>query len=209
MIDVALLSVIRRWFHRDGLAIREITRRTGPSRNTVRKYLASGEIEPCYPKRHSVSKLDDYAQTLTSWLHRESRRKRKQRRTVKQLYSELVKLGYTGSYDRVTAFARDWRQEQQEAVRSGRGAYVPLSFSPGEAIQFNWSEDYAVINGRSTKLQIAHFKLSHRKAFILRTYLLQTHEMLFDAHNHAFEALGGIPERGMPDYVPGHIIRRY
>ncbi len=34
-----LLSVIRRWHHRDGLPIREITRRTGLSRNTIRKYL--------------------------------------------------------------------------------------------------------------------------------------------------------------------------
>lgn len=199
MIDVALLSVIRRWYHRDGMAIREITRRTGLSRNTVRKYLASGVVEPRYSKRQSISKLDDYAQTLTNWLHRESRRKRKQRRSVKQLYTELVKLGYTGSYDRVAAFARDWRRRQQEGVRSAKGAYVPLSFSPGEAFQFDWSEDYAVINGRSTKLQVAHFKLSHSRAFILRAYPLQTHEMLFDAHNHAFAVLGGVPERGIYD----------
>jgi transposase len=30
---------------------------------------------------------------------------------------------------------------------------------------------------------------------MLRAYLLQTHEMLFDAHNHAFEVLGGVPRR--------------
>ncbi|PQA80221.1 hypothetical protein C5F52_26830, partial [Limnohabitans sp. TS-CS-82] len=39
MINVALLSVIRRWHLRDGMSIREISRRTGLSRNTVRKYL--------------------------------------------------------------------------------------------------------------------------------------------------------------------------
>jgi transposase len=46
VIDVALLSVIRRWRLRDGMAIREIARRTGLSRNTVRKYLDSGVIDP-------------------------------------------------------------------------------------------------------------------------------------------------------------------
>lgn len=35
MIDMALLSVIRRWYFREELSIREITRRTGLSRNTV------------------------------------------------------------------------------------------------------------------------------------------------------------------------------
>ena len=83
MIDVALLSVLRRWHFREGMPIREITRRTGLSRNTVRKYLASGVVEPRYPKRKSPSKLDDYELTLTSWLFRESRRHRKQRRSIR------------------------------------------------------------------------------------------------------------------------------
>jgi transposase len=97
VIDVALLSVIRRWHYREGMPIREITRRTGLSRNTVRKYLASGVVEPRYPARSSPSKLDDYEATLISWLFRESKRHRKQRRSVKQLHSDLVQLGYTGS----------------------------------------------------------------------------------------------------------------
>jgi len=65
-------------------------------------------VEPQYPKHKGNSKLDEYANTLTSWLHRESHRKRKQRLSVKQLFYNLVQLGYTGSYDRVAAFARDW-----------------------------------------------------------------------------------------------------
>jgi transposase len=142
VIDVALLSVIRRWHFREGIPIREIARKTGLSRNTVRKYLASGVVEPRYPNRKSPSRLDDYEQTLTSWLFREQRRHRKQRKTIRQLHSDLVTLGYSGSYDRVAAFARGWRQEQQEAKKTAAGkTYVPLSFAPGEAFQFDWSED--------------------------------------------------------------------
>jgi len=197
---VALVSVIRRWHLREGMPIREIARRTGLSRNTVRKYLSNNELEPSYPARRSPSKLDDYEETLTSWLFRESRRHRKQRRTVKRLYRDLLELGYTGSYDRVAAFARQWRQRQQEArLLAGKQAYVPLQFAPGEAFQFDWSEDWVRINGVSTKLQIAHFKLSFSRAFFMRAYLTQTHEMLFDAHYHAFSAFGGVPERGIYD----------
>ncbi|MEZ5556112.1 IS21 family transposase [Haliea sp.] len=197
---MALVSVIRRWHLRDGLPIREIARRTGLSRNTVRKYLASQDLEPTYPARKSPSKLDEYEETLTNWLFRESRRHRKQRRTVKQLYRDLLGLGYTGSYDRIAAFARQWRQEQQDArLLAGKQAFVPLRFALGEAFQFDWSEDWVRINGVSTKLQIAHVKLSYSRAFFLRAYLTQSHEMLFDAHYHAFAAFGGIPERGIYD----------
>jgi|TARA_B100001971_G_scaffold152327_1_gene141558 transposase len=200
VIDVALLSVIRRWHFREGMPIREIARRTGLSRNTVRRYLATDIVEPRYPKRKSPSKLDDYELTLTNWLHRESKRHRKQRRTAKHLHQDLMALGFTGSYDRVAAFARQWREGQQEAKRTAsKNTFVPLSFAPGEAFQFDWSEDWVVIDGVSTKLQVAHFKLSNSRAFILRAYPLQTHEMLFDAHYHCLSALGGIPERGIYD----------
>ena len=76
---------------------------------------------------------------------------------------------------------------------------MPLTFRPGEAFQFDWSKDYAVLGGERTKLQVAHVKLSHSRAFLVRAYLLQTHEMLFDAHWHGFRVLGGVPERGIYD----------
>ena len=200
MIDVATLSVIRRWALREQLSLREIARRTGLSRNTIKKYLRAGTVEPRYAKRASPSKLDPYADKLSGWLKSEAVKSRKQRRTVKQMHAELVALGFDGSYNRVAAFARAWLASRHEAEQTtGRGTFVPLSFSPGEAFQFDWSEDWAVIAGERTKLQVAHFKLSHSRVFVLRAYPLQTHEMLFDAHNHAFRVLGGVPRRGIYD----------
>jgi len=200
VIDVATLSVIRRWALREHLSLREIARRTGLSRNTIKKYLRAGEAEPRYAKRVSTSKLDPFAEKLSGWLKTETGKSRKQRRTVKQMHADLAALGYDGSYNRVAAFARVWLAKRQEAERTtGRGTFVPLAFGVGEAFQFDWSEDWAVIGGERTKLQVAHTKLSHSRAFIVRAYLLQTHEMLFDAHNHAFRVLGGVPRRGIYD----------
>lgn len=205
---MALLSVIRRWRLRDGLAIREIARRTGLSRNTIRKYLGNGVVEPKYSERHSPSKLDSFAPKLAAWLKTEAGKNRKQRRNLRQIYTDLTALGYTGSYDRVAAFARHWRQAQQEAARtSGRGTFIPLTFAPGEAFQFDWSEDWASIAGTKTKLQVAQFKLAFSRAFFLRAYPLQTHEMLFDAHNHAFRVIGGVPRRGIYDNMKTAVDR--
>jgi len=164
--------------------------------------VASEVVEPSYPVRKSRSNLDQYQQTLNQWLLRESRRHRKRRKTIKQLHCDLMTLGYSVSYDRVAAFARRWRKAQRGAkLTLGQGAYVPLHFAPGEAFQFDWCEDWIRINGVSTKLQIAHFKLSFSRAFFLRAYLTQSHEMLFDAHLHAFKAFCGVPKRGIYDNI--------
>jgi transposase len=200
VIDVALLSVIRRWHFRDNLSIREIARRTKLSRNTITKYLASGETSPRYRARKSPSQLDPYAADLSRWLRANQQASRKQRRTIRHMHQALLAMGYTGSYGRVAAFARAWRQAELERTRTaGRGAFVPLTFAPGEAFQFDWSEDVARIGGERVKLQIAQFKLCHSRAFFLRAYPLQTHEMLFDAHRHAFAVFGGVPRRGIYD----------
>ncbi len=197
---MALLSVIRRWHFRDHLSIRAISARTGLSRNTVRKYLRSNEVEPKFKVPERPSKLDAYADKLSSWLRVEAKKSRKDKRTAKQLHADLVAHGYEGSYGRVAAFIREWKADlQREQQTTGRGTFVPLAFEPGEAFQFDWSEDWAIIGNERTKLQVAHTKLSYSRAFIVRAYLLQTHEMLFDAHNHAFRVFGGVPRRGIFD----------
>ena len=197
---MALLSVIRRWHFREHLSIREICRRTGLSRNTIRKYLRSDAVEPAFKVPDRPSKLDRFADRLSAWLKTEANKPRKQKRTVLQLHADLVSLGYGGSYNRVAAFAREWKADRQREMNTtGRGTFVPLTFAPGEAFQFDWSEDWAIIGNERTKLQVAHTKLSYSRAFIVRAYPLQTHEMLFDAHNHAFRVLGGVPRRGIYD----------
>ena len=197
---MALLSVIRRWHFREGMPIREIERRTGLSRNTIRKYLRSGTVEPVFKVSVRPSKLDPFAEKLSGWLKIEVGKSRKQRRTARQMHADLVVLGYEGSYERVAAFVRAWKADRQrEQQTSGRGTFVPLVFAPGEAFQFDWSEDWALLGGERTKLQVAHTKLSHSRAFTVRAYLLQTHEMLFDALTQAFRVLGGVPRRGIFD----------
>jgi transposase len=208
VIDMALLSVIRRWHFREGMAIREIERRTGLSRNTVRKYLRGSVVEPKFKVPERSSKLDPFAEKLSGWLRIEAGKSRKHKRTAKQMHADLAVLGYSGSYGRVAAFVRSWKADRQrDAQTSGRGTFVPLVFAAGEAFQFDWSEDWALLDGERTKLQVAQTKLSHSRAFIVRAFPLQTHEMLFDALTQAFRVLGGVPRRGIFDNMKTAVDR--
>ena len=126
MIDVALLGIIRRWHLRDQVSLREISKRLGISRNTVRRYLRAETVEPAYADRRSPTSLDKYAFKLSAWLKTEATKSRKQRRTLKQMHIDLCALGYEGSYDRVAAFARQWKVDQLERVNSAsKSTYIP------------------------------------------------------------------------------------
>jgi len=95
---VATLNVIRRWALRDQMSIREISRRTGLARNTVKKYLRSDETEPNYERRVSPSKLDSYAETLATWPGIEATKSRKQRRTLRQIHTLLELIFRNSEY---------------------------------------------------------------------------------------------------------------
>jgi len=119
VIDMELLSVIRRWHYRDHFSIREISRRTGLSRNTVRKYLRSDSVEPKFAVPDRPSRLDPYADKLSHMLRQEAGKSRKQKRTVKQLQADPVALGYDGSYNRVVAARRLLASRVHQAYHGG------------------------------------------------------------------------------------------
>ena len=191
------LGRIRRLFYRDGLSLSEISRKTGYSRNTVKRWLRTPEgAEPKYERQNPNIKIAPYAARLIKALEADARRPKRDRRTALKLFGELQAAGFTGTYCRVTEFIRRWRADGGAAVSK---AFVPLHFELGEAFQFDWSEEHLVIGGVWRKILASHLKFCASRAFVVQAYPTQGHEMLFDAHTRSFAALGGIPRRGIYD----------
>lgn len=70
---MGMLAKIRPMHFREKLSIREISRRSGLSRNTIKRWLSQkGVTEPQYPARASPSVLDPYRETLEGWLFTDS-----------------------------------------------------------------------------------------------------------------------------------------
>ena len=193
---MTMIGKIRRMHLRQRKSLREISRSTSLSRNTVRKYLRVEQVEePKYARREMATKLTPFHEAIGQALKVDARRPKRERRTALALFAELKVKGYTGGYSRLTDFIRRWRDDQRQA---GTEAFVPLRFAWGEAFQFDWSEEGLVIGGVYRKLQLAHMKLCASRAFWLSAYASQGHEMLFEAHTRGFAALG-IARRGIYD----------
>ncbi|KPB35614.1 ISPsy20, transposase IstB, transcriptional regulator [Pseudomonas savastanoi pv. phaseolicola] len=186
MISMEMLGKIRRMYFRDKLSLHQIAKRTGLSRNTIRKWVRAPEAnQPAYQRCASFNKLNPFHETLEQALKADSFRPKHNRRSAKALFEQIKAEGYDGGYSQLTAFVRSWRCEQGKSVR----AFVPLTFALGEAFQFDWSEEGLLIGGLFRRIQVSHMKLCASRAFWLVAYPSQGHEMLFDAHTRSFGAL--------------------
>jgi transposase len=197
MLVVETIAKIRRAYFVQGKAIKAICRELGVSRKVVRKVLRSGATEFAYERSvQPQPKIGPWREQLERLLAENAGRPRRERLTLMRVFEELRGLGYQGGYDAVRRFASAWAQEREMATAS---AFVPLSFAPGEAFQFDWSHEVVLINGTTVTVKVAHVRLCHSRMLFVRAYPRETQEMVFDAHDRAFAFFRGACTRGIYD----------
>ena len=91
----SLGSMIRRMKLREQLSNSEIAKRTGLSRNTVKKWLkAPGDQAPKYKRQSGFTKLSVFEATLVQALKADSHRPKHARRSARALLAQLQAQGY-------------------------------------------------------------------------------------------------------------------
>ena len=197
MLVVETIGKIRREHFVKGKTIKEIVRDLGISRNTVRKALRSQETSFAYDREtQPLPKLGAWSEKLDDLLAKNAKKPTRERLTLIRIFEDLHGLGYDGGYDAVRRYARKWRDEQGALTAA---AYVPLSFDPGEAYQFDWSHEIVLLDGVTTIVKVAHMRLCHSRMLFVRAYPRETQEMVFDAHERAFSFFKGACTRGIYD----------
>jgi hypothetical protein len=162
MLIVETIARIRREHFIKGKTIKEIARDLRVSRNTVRKVLRSGETSFEYERVvQPRPKLGRWAAELDGLLAANAAKSAREQLTLIRIFEELRGRGYDGGYDAVRRYARRWSKERGESTAA---AYVPLSFAPGEAYQFDWSHEVVLLNGVTVIVKAAHVRLCHSRA---------------------------------------------
>ena len=197
MLIVETIGRIRREHFVKGKTIKEIVRDLKVSRNTVRKVLRSGETSFEYERGvQPRPKLGRWSADLDRLLEVNAEKPARERLTLIRVFETLRELGYEGGYDAVRRYAKGWSRERSALTAA---AFVPLTFAPGEAYQFDWSQEIVVLGGATVTLKVAHVRLCHSRMMFVRAYPRETQEMVFDAHDRAFAFFKGTCARGIYD----------
>src|SRR5574343_539177 len=127
-----MIGKVRRMKLRDQLSNSEIAKRTGLSRNPVKKWLqAPGDEVPKYRREKGQTKLNEYGATLVQALRADAHRPKHARRTARALFAQLQAQGYRGGYSRLTDFIRAWREQEGKTAARGDSSCV-------QAVRFGW-----------------------------------------------------------------------
>jgi transposase len=158
LLGVELWAEIRRLKHVEGLSQREIHRRTGVHRDTIRNALAS-PTPPVYgPRAPRPSKLDSFVATIEELLADEP--------TLSgvRIREELEKLGYVGGKTILDDLLRELRPRFLPPPRS----FQRTRYRPGELAQFDLCEPRSEITvgwGQTRRGYVVTCELPYSRAF--------------------------------------------
>jgi transposase len=185
VLDVQRWAEIRRMRDVDGLSIREIAKRTGHDRNTVRRALRR-EGPPCYRRPPRPSKLDPFKDEI-------HRRLRKDPQIPgKRLRELLEEVGFDGSKTILDDYLREVRPLFEE-----KRTYQRTNYRPGELLQFDLFEprgEIPVGHGQTRRAWVVTAELGYSRALATALVFSKEAPDLLFGMGRCLARFGALPE---------------
>jgi len=181
---------------RKGLTQRQIAKKLGISRNTVKKYIEhQGYPEPNREKISRKSLLDSFQGNIAAWLDEDMDYK------ATWIYDRLRPMGFSGSYEIVKRAVHTIKEKRQ------RIAYMRFETEPGFQSQVDFGE-FQVENADGTILKLYLFSMILGFSRKIYSELIDRCDLptFLDCHIHAFAYFGGVTEEILYDRMKNVFI---
>ncbi|WP_244924596.1 IS21 family transposase [Actinobaculum suis] len=182
-----------------GQSQRRVARELNLSRNTVAKYAAKEDFSPRPKITKPRSKMEPYAQLVTSWLVQDEKMPPKQRHTIQRVWERLVEEeGFTGSYHSVMRWIHRYRVERRHL---GQG-FSELVWQAGQ-MQVDYGQARALIDGTEQLVHVLVATLPYSNARFAVASPAQNAECVCAGLRMIFEHIGQVPTRCVFDNASG------
>ena len=164
-----------------GYSLRQIAKKTGMSRNTIKQYLAD-PTRPIRPREKKAGVLTPFIPHIESLLNTDPEFQ------ATRIYDQLRSLGYAGSYPMVRRHVADLKGEKF------RKAYMAFETEPGRQAQVDFGEFQVQLeDGRVAKYFLFAMILGYSRKLYAELVPRCDLPTFLDCHIRAFEAFGGVP----------------
>ena len=183
MVDVELIKKMHEREH----SIRDISRMTGWSRQTVRKTLAAPAEPPVYDRStpRPCPAMDRYMDIVRQWIGDDESAPRKQRHTAKRVFDRLVdEYAFAGSEVTVRRAVARLRGKRIEA-------YVPLEAPWGGIAQADFGGAVVMIGRKRTEVSLFCMRAKASRVPFVVALPSEKLEAFLAGHVEAFEFFGG------------------
>ena len=187
-----LFEKIRKAHDREELSVRELAKRYGVHRRTVRQALASAippQRKPSPPR--SSPALDPWKAVIDGWIEADKDAPRKQRHTARRIYQRL-REEYDADVGESTV-RRYVAQRKQSVGVPLRDVTVPQHHPLGAAGDVDFGDVSFYLRGVLVVGKMFVMRLSASAKGFHRVYLHECQEAFLDGHVRAAEAFGGLP----------------
>lgn len=198
---VDVFAEIRRDARVEGLSVRELARRHGVHRRTVRAALESAEPPARKTQVRTAPRLDRFKRAIDEMLRADLDAPRKQRHTATRILARLAEEhGATElSYSTVRDYVRVRPAEIEVAAGRRVVGFVPQEHAPAAEAEVDFGEAWVILAGEKTKCHMFVFRLSHSGKAIHRIYPTQAQH---DIRAFVFHQVYRLPAVGSgPDTV--------
>jgi len=178
-----------------GKSIRAISRETGLSRNTVRKYLRAAGIPERKPHPQRGSKLDPYKDIIQEMINSGIF-------NCEVIYERIRDEGYTGGRTILRDYVRPFRPRKQVLA-------VPrYETGPGRQAQVDWGEYTYIdeVTGEAHKLYVFVMILSYSRAIYVEFTKRCNVRTFIRCLIHGFEYFGGVTDIVLTDRMKTVIL---
>ncbi|WP_050613345.1 IS21 family transposase, partial [Bacillus testis] len=191
MLAMSEVHCIKLMRNQKGLSISKIAKTMNINWRTAKKYADKDQVPTSkIQSKKGMMYEERWGEMVCDWLEEDARLKKKLRRTNKQLFQELLKYGFPGSYRTVCQFISDWRATEESQKDKG---YERLNHPIGEA-QVDFGIMEAVLEGEIVDIHALIMSFPYSNVAFSVPLPSENQECFLSGLKQLFEQAGGVPK---------------
>jgi len=207
MLAMPEINHIKKLRNIKSLSINEIVKRTGFCWETVKKYADEDQL----PKERETKKRgmmyeEKWGEIVSDWLTEDYALKKKLRRNNKNIFEQLQKLGFPGSYRTVCVYVKEWKDKVLDESDEIKEEAERLTHPPAEA-QIDFGVTEVVQEGKVKDIHCLIMSFPYSNGGLVVPLPAENQECFLEGIKMLFVQAGYVPRKLRLDNLSATVVQ--